>query len=777
MKRTSFLLSFILFTAVCGVRAQRITQIAPSNLTLRAVSLASLNTAMTVGDSAYVAITHNARLTTDTWTLCQSGFSTSITLDAVAYAGDTLDAVIAGSQGSLAWTSDGGSTWTPVSLGTTATIRALIWNKQGVLIGVGDSGLVIRSTNQGHNWNPVASTTTAQLNAISFGTPNDAVAAGNDTTLIQTHDAGQTWAPMPFPYNFHAVDPSYFDTLIKRIDFSSVLMVGTDSVWVTMTRFVEPLFMYRGTWTPDTSIKGSANPPLYNYTAIVNVGLRGFYNWTFTSSDVYAWDSAGTVSLAAAKNRWYSSTTEFTSTSPGSSDLVPQRILGAACWKEDTAITVCFVGKYRTVWRYEFSKPHDIILGALYTLEMLPPGALPNDFIDVSILPNGYGYATGVLGIQRTTDSGKSWTSISNPVRTSGTQFSFDSTFNNILTLDSTTAFATGWEGMVYKISRTDSGFRAVGLSGGFTVYGIAFPTQDTGIIVGEAETILLTTDGGATWQTVLVPGFTSPDLYDVAFQNSRNGVIVGDNGTILRTTDGGASWMSINTSISGIYPYYTLRHVQAFPDGTFLAAGAQPFGTESILFRSVDTGQNWNAVSLPAAIGDTAGMSFYSPQIGIVAAKMTSSEVVPDTAHLYLTTDGASTWQPFSVPMFSNNRIVFHWLSDHEVMLYGLFSIVDVEFSASGVHVTNMDHSPPIEVYPNPTSEKFRVDYTMKASGPVQIELWDETGKKVATLFRGEEAVGSHDQEFSTPTDLHGNYFIRVSADGATSSTKLTIQ
>src|SRR5665213_4221311 len=125
---TLFLSTFILAS---GLRAQNVTRINPAHISFRGVSLSSLWTGIVVGDSNYIAITHHAYDVNDTpsFTALQSPFAHSTMLDAVAYAGDTLHAVIAGENGSLAWTSDDGATWAPVTLGTTATIRAVTWNK------------------------------------------------------------------------------------------------------------------------------------------------------------------------------------------------------------------------------------------------------------------------------------------------------------------------------------------------------------------------------------------------------------------------------------------------------------------------------------------------------------------------------------------------------------------------------------------------------------------------------------------------------------------------
>ena len=69
----------------------------------------------------------------------------------------------------------------------------------------------------------------------------------------------------------------------------------------------------------------------------------------------------------------------------------------------------------------------------------------------------------------------------------------------------------------------------------------ISFATPDVGWVVGQAGTILLTTDGGTTWTKV--PSPTSEDLTQVAAQSDSAATVVTRSGVAFSTTDGGKTW------------------------------------------------------------------------------------------------------------------------------------------------------------------------------------------------------------------------------------------
>ena len=72
----------------------------------------------------------------------------------------------------------------------------------------------------------------------------------------------------------------------------------------------------------------------------------------------------------------------------------------------------------------------------------------------------------------------------------------------------------------------------------GNSLRAVAVLDGKTVIAVGDAGTILRTTDGGASWRRQF--SGTANHLYGVSFTDANTGTAVGEGGTILRTTTGG---------------------------------------------------------------------------------------------------------------------------------------------------------------------------------------------------------------------------------------------
>ena len=78
----------------------------------------------------------------------------------------------------------------------------------------------------------------------------------------------------------------------------------------------------------------------------------------------------------------------------------------------------------------------------------------------------------------------------------------------------------------------------------------VTFFDANTGLLCGSSGTLLRTTDGGASWDSVGVGASSS--IYDIFFLNASVGYICGTT-TIdaWKTTDAGLTWTSTGGAVS----------------------------------------------------------------------------------------------------------------------------------------------------------------------------------------------------------------------------------
>jgi photosystem II stability/assembly factor-like uncharacterized protein len=159
-----------------------------------------------------------------------------------------------------------------------------------------------------------------------------------------------------------------------------------------------------------------------------------------------------------------------------------------------------------------------------------------------------------------------------------------------------------------------------------------------TGFVVGEAGTILKTTDAGATW--VPLTSGTARTLHDVYLFNPDEGVAVGEPGLILRTTDGGAAWQRVASGVQD-----SLRSV--FFSGVNGICG----GDSQTILYSTDSGASWQIGQTGFFGGGFPGAHMLSPSIGFVAGQNSIFQPLVGS-----TTDGGVSWN-FHAFYFDNNE------------------------------------------------------------------------------------------------------------------------
>ena len=743
--------SIILLTNISPLYSQQITRVAPSNITLRGISIADYNHAMVVGDSATVVINLDslaAIITSDNinsnniFKVLPVPVSRSHTFYGVSYY-DSLHAIVVGDAGIILTTSDQGKNWIEQANGLTSlTLRAITRITGSTFQIVGDSGMIFRSTDFGVSWSLITSGTTKALYAEAYGSTKVGLAVGQTGTILKTTDGGLSWSIVPrqgISQNYYSVAMLNEDTATAVGGRALVRYTNDGNIWQTRNNYypyspVSYAPLRAVAYTGLASIDTVTPYPRY---AQISLGdgdeLFGLYNRVLIYT-TNGWNLYYGICEA--------STAVKIGDADGGTDPAQMRY---------TCLAVCNTGPHLVIGFAGANGQIAVSNDSMSTWDYAHCPIDPNtfDYFFASFDNSGYGYST-VTGstVVRTADNGLTWNIVLNGEDVSG-----------VYCQDSNTAFVAGWNGALFRTRNGGVTWDSIRQITQYKLHDFAFTSPDTGFCVGDGGTIFRTVDGGTTWQDKSVP--YPVFLKTIAFSTPQIGVAVGDQGTLLRTTNGGDNWVN-NTDQPLAGSQASLKYVQAFPDGTYYV------GADSAVMKSTDHGATWSVIFTPP---DSVGISFYNSKIGIVGQYSRTSEIVPDSITLRYTSDGGKTWpNQFTVPFYNYHRLLAHWLDDHTFLLYGLVGFIMKVDMGGPDAVTEIisPASPPMKVYPNPSVQKnVTIKYQAEKDGQVTISLYDELGKEVATLYSGFDVQGTYERVLTLDPNLHGTFFIRADESG----------
>jgi len=113
--------------------------------------------------------------------------------------------------------------------------------------------------------------------------------------------------------------------------------------------------------------------------------------------------------------------------------------------------------------------------------------------------------------------------------------------------------------------------------------YQISMITEEKGWIAGYNSRIAVTNDGGINFSQQ--DGGTENQFQDIHFVDENNGMVVGfssTTGTILKTTNGGGTWETVDIALDG-YIYYGVHMLQA---NVAVITGYNTYADEGVIIR-----------------------------------------------------------------------------------------------------------------------------------------------------------------------------------------------
>ncbi len=168
------------------------------------------------------------------------------------------------------------------------------------------------------------------------------------------------------------------------------------------------------------------------------------------------------------------------------------------------------------------------------------------------------------------------------------------------------------------------------------TLTAVHFIDRNRGWVVGHDQVILRTEDGGQSWELVHQNIEEQSPLLDVYFLDAEHGYAVGAYGQFLETFDAGSSWENRWISEDDFH----LNKISAVGENKlFIAAEA------GYVYVSDDGGKNWNAVP-----PDYEGSFF-----GILPLAQNSLLVYGLRGNLFRSDDGGDSWEQIPTPTQSS--------------------------------------------------------------------------------------------------------------------------
>ena len=194
---------------------------------------------------------------------------------------------------------------------------------------------------------------------------------------------------------------------------------------------------------------------------------------------------------------------------------------------------------------------------------------------------------------------------------------------NGVYFSDANTGLIVGQAGTV--IRTTNGGVNFVSQTSGTPnhLFGVYFVSLTTGYIIGDVGIILKTTNGGTSWSAQ--SSGVNVQLQSISFLNANTGFVVGWYGTFLRTTNAGAAWTKYLTALTT-----NLSSVSFINSTSGWAVGQ--FGK---LVRTTNGGVNWVEV--------LTGTSMQLEYVNFLNSS--GGTIVGEAGTIRVTTNGGSNW------------------------------------------------------------------------------------------------------------------------------------
>ena len=700
---------------------------------------------------------------------------------------------VVGGAGEIYKSTDGGDTWVQQTSPTTLALFDVFFLDANNGWAVGDAGVIIMTTD-GTNWSLHPSSgllTGADLNAIQFIGSNGWM-GGDVSAVFITTDGGTTWIP---PTTNAATDD------VNDLSFSSAtngyaavdgagIMYTTDG-GVNWTAASVSLGLYPYTRSDIETILaidglngiatgwGSLIGP---QPTIIITTSDGGLTWTSPDPTGYHWatygygyglatfdngeviltgggsSSAGFILHSTDNGLNWTTTQAFTgedcrfaATVPGTDRAIIGGDEGNLAVSTDRGVT----------WAHEFD-PGTGFAGWM---------AITNDLSNETVLTGANGHMIRLFQDNTGVPTGAYDFTVISPQNWAPTGL------QDIQNVGGGIYYVSGSNG--YLCKSTDSGYTWTELrhvsSATDAIYKMWWFDATNGILVGEIasqETIWNTDDGGATLNVIWNDSTgTSLQFNSISFapDNPSIGVVCGDDTAMVYTTDGGATWTWANfTGVVGSKPDLEEVHMVSATDGWSV-------GDAGTVLFTTDGGVNWTQTNNPSTAKNLMDVEFRYPEMP------DQGWICGDDQTFFYTEDGGATWTAANPTLGAATQDInaVYWQGAAGNLWIGADEAQALYRHNDAVTAADDPVSLPYTLgqnFPNPFNPMTSIALTLPADDHVTLDVYDVSGKRVASVLNQGMEAGDHTIRFNAQGLASGIYFYRLTTSAGTQTRKMVL-
>ena len=549
--------------------------------------------------------------------------------------GDPNIVYIAGAQGGVWKTTDGGMTWTPLTDALSSLASGDLamdpFNNNIIYYGTGEQHFsgdsyygdgLFKTSNAGSTWVKMASTANvgSYIARVMVSPDNsNIIYVASDRGFVRTADGGSSWSA--------TLTTSWCTDMVVRTDSANIVLAAIYGYGIYKST------NYGQTWTQITSglptsgfnrinMAISASNPLIVYAAFVNSSTSGLYGLYRSSDGGNTWSQVSGVPDYLYAQGWYDNCIIIDPTNPAvvyAGGVFPYSssyhglVMTTDGWNTWSDITIAndgsqlhpdmhclaisgdgylYVGNDGGVWKT--SQPgttwinlnHNLGLTQFYSLDIHP---IDSTFIIGGTQDNGAVHSTLSGWVQDNMGDG-------GPVAIEPTNP--DIYYTSYVYIDPLYKWSIS-SGYIGNVTGGWTGDRTSWCSGPVT----ADPSQPNVVYVGTYR-VWKTLNGGTNWGAIsgdLTSGSGYLRAIAVSLTNSNVIYTGSSDGFIYYTSDGGTTWY--NRSVPGLTSAFPSIVIDPSNDQIIYTCTER--NSSSRVFNSMDAGQNWSDITgdLPTGV------------------------------------------------------------------------------------------------------------------------------------------------------------------------------